>query len=187
MLKLIIPLFIVLLALAQQGLSLPEANTPQVTGSPALDIDSPPSPLRPWVSFSPDGPDNGPAIFQAHDNNHPDIRRRQGSASITTPAYGTTTEAYEAPPSLAPARSDLAESLSSLDSSLNSQVSSVIQEMTTGQCIGVPDVNGTPVTWCGPTAASASPTPSSSENKAAAGARGLGGGIAWGIAGALLL
>lgn len=183
MLKFMNVLGLLLMTLAQLGLALPELFQPQVTATPASEADR----ARRWVSFPPDGQNNGPAVFQAHDDAHPDIRRRQGSASITTPATSASDEAYEAPPSLAPARSDLAESLSSLDSSLDSQVSSVIQEMTTGQCVGVPDVNGTPVTLCGPTAASASPMPGSSETNAAAAGKAIGGRLAFGIAGALLL
>jgi hypothetical protein len=160
---------------------------------------------RRWVSFPPEGQHGGPIAFEARDDAHPDIRRRQGSVSITTSAPTATGQAssgttlapnaagdygydgYDAPPSLAPAESNLLSYLSSLDSSLDSQVNSVIQEMTTGTCVGVPDVNGTLVTLCGPTAASAPPTSTSNTKNSAATGKGIAGGLMLGLTGAIVL
>lgn len=149
---------------------------------------------RRWVSLPTDLDKDGSkhsAGFLALADERTSVRRRQNAASITTPALSSPTasydDSYEAPPSLAPVRSDLEQSLSSLDSSLDSQISSVIQEMTTAQCVGVPDVNGTPVTLCGPTAANASPAAATSTDIAAAKGKGLAGGLILGLAGAFVV
>jgi hypothetical protein len=73
-------------------------------------------------------------------------------------------------PTLPDFNSELLPSLSSIDSSINQQVSSAIADMSTAPCIGIPDISGTPVTLCGPTAESATGTAKSS-GLAVAGAR----------------
>lgn len=183
-------MILLLVTIAQQGLSIPD---PRVTASPDVECTPDSDTEGRWVSFLPIGTQGGSAGSKIDVEAHPDIRRRQGSASITTPATTAstmdsyTTDAYEAPPSLAPARSDLLSSLSSLDSSLDAQVNSVISQMTTAQCVGVPDINGSAVTLCGPTVASAPPGSSSRTDNAAARGTAAAGGLLFGIVGAFLL
>jgi hypothetical protein len=90
-------------------------------------------------------------------------------------------------PTLPPINSDFLASLSSIDSSINLQVSSAIAGMTTN-CVGVPDISGTPVTLCGPTAESATGTLKSS-GLAVAGARATleAVAVAVGIVGGLVV
>jgi hypothetical protein len=80
-------------------------------------------------------------------------------------------------PTLPGFNSELLASLSSIDSSINQQVSSAIAGMSSAPCIGVPDISGTPVTLCGPTAESATGTAKSS-GLAVAGTRPKLGAVA---------
>lgn len=136
------------------------------TGSaPFLPTLTPLVPSHPWLTLPAShnyGLFDRPAVTrlaEPEQTAHEGLRVRQQVSSSSTASAVTTgaADGVEDYPTLAAANSDLLASISALDASINAQVSSAMQEMTTGVCVGVPDISGTPVTLCGPTAASAAP------------------------------